>query len=121
MSGIINWLRGGDEITIMTLLQVEKVERLPKAFAKRPKMSQWVISRDSGKIMSSIQHLVGSIVTELEEALGEDFDIKVEQNDKLRDQTPDCSLVVDISGEDTGVLFRVYLTGFVKSGSGGWK
>jgi len=120
MSGIINWLRGEDKITIMTLLQVEMAAlEFYSTFAKRPKMAQWVISHDSDIIMSSIQQLVGSIVTELEEA-DEDFDIKVEQNDKLRDQTPDCSLVVDISDAEM-VLFRVYLTGFVKSGSGGWK
>ncbi len=119
MSGIINWLRGDDQIAILTLLQVELVESLPKAFAKRPKMAQWVIGHDNDKILSTIQQLVGTIVSEFEE--DSDFDIKVEQNDKLRDKTPDCSLVVDISDEDIGVLFRVYLTGFVKRGSGGWK
>ncbi len=120
MSGIINWLRGDDQIAILTLLQVELVDGgWPKAFANRPKMAQWVIGHDNDKILSTIQQLVGTIVSEFEE--DSDFDIKVEQNDKLRDKTPDCSLVVDISDEDTGVLFRVYLTGFVKSGNGGWK
>ena len=120
MSGIINWLRGDDKIAIMTLLQVEMQERLPEAFAKRPKMAQWVLSNNSEAILSAVQQLVGSIVGEFPRR-GSDFDITVNQNDKLRDKTPDCSLVVDISDADYGVLFRVYLTGFIKSGSGGWK
>lgn len=116
MSGIINWLRG-DAITIMTLLQVEMDEVLPKAFAKRPKMAQWVLSNDPEGILSAVQQLVGSIVSEFETY----HEINVNQNDKLRDKTPDCSLVVDIIDEEIGVVFRVYLTGFVKSGNGGWK
>lgn len=120
MSGIINWLRGDDKIAIMTLLQVEMHEqRLPEAFAKRPKMAQWVLSNNSEAILSAVQQLVGSIVGEFDG--DSNFEITVNQNDKLRDKTPDCSLVVDISDADYGVLFRVYLTGFVKSGSGGWK
>tara|TARA_R110002012_G_scaffold321973_1_gene552972 strand:- start:6964 stop:7326 length:363 start_codon:yes stop_codon:yes gene_type:complete len=120
MSGIINWLRGEDKITIMTLLQIETDEVLPKVFAKRPTMAQWVLDYDPDKIMSSIQHLVGGIVTELEESPISDLDIEVEQNNRLRDQTPDCNLVVEIVVNGK-VWFRVYLTGFVKSGSGGWK
>lgn len=116
MSGIINWLRGDDEIAIMTLLQVE-MDVLPEAFAKRPKMAQWVLSNDPEAILSAVQQLVGSIVSEFDDH----DDITVNQNDKLRDKTPDCSLVVDISDEEIGVVFRVYLTGFVKSGNGGWK
>ena len=119
MSGIINWLRGDDKIAIMTLLQVEMEETLPEAFSKRPKMAQWVLSDDPEEILSAVQQLVGSIVSEFDGDLG--FKITVNQNDKLRDKTPDCSLVVDISDKDIGALFRVYLTGFVKSGNGGWK
>ena len=119
MSGIINWLRGDDKIAIMTLLQVEMEEMLPKVFAKRPKMAQWVLSNDPETILSAVQQLVGSIVSEFDG--DSDFEITVNQNDKLRDKTPDCSLVVDISDEEIGVVFRVYLTGFVKSGNGGWK
>ena len=120
MSGIINWLRGDDKIAIMTLLQVTGGSVvLPEAFSKRPKMAQWVLSDDPEELLSAVQQLVGSIVSEFDGDLG--FKITVNQNDKLRDKTPDCSLVVDISDKDIGALFRVYLTGFVKSGNGGWK
>jgi len=119
MSGIINWLRGDDKIVIMTLLQEESNANLPKTFAKRPNLTQWVLSYSSQGVIDAVQQLVGSITKEFFGDL--DYHLNVTQNDTVRDLTPDCSLVVDISDKDYGVLFRVYLTNFVKSGSGGWK
>ena len=124
MSGIINWLRGEDKIVIMTLLQEESNDILPKIFAKRPNMAQWVLSYSSHGVIDSVQQLVSSIVKEFDDASAQQsdkYDIDVIQNDAVRDLTPDCSLVVDISDKDYGVLFRVYLTNFVKRGSGGWE
>ena len=121
MSGIINWLRGDDKIVIMTLLQEESNDILPKIFAKRPNMAQWVLSYSSQGVIDAVQQLVSSVVKEFESDPKSEYDIDVTQNDTVRDLTPDCSLVVDISDKDYGVLFRVYLTNFVKRGSGGWK
>jgi hypothetical protein len=118
MSGIINWLRGDDKIVIMTLLQEESNTNLPKTFAKRPNLTQWVLSYSQG-VMDAVQQVVSSIVTEFDG--DSDYDLDVTQNDTVRDLTPDCSLVVDIVDSELGVLFRVFLTDFVKSGSGGWK
>jgi hypothetical protein len=118
MSGIINWLRGDDKIVIMTLLQEESNTNLPKTFAKRPNLTQWVLSYSQG-VMDAVQQVVSSIVTEFDG--DSDYDLDVTQNDTVRDLTPDCSLVVDIVDSELGVLFRVFLTNFVKSGSGGWK
>ena len=121
MSGIINWLRGEDKIVIMTLLQEESNDILPKIFAKRPNMAQWVLSYSSQGVIDAVQQLVSSVVKEFDADPKSEYDIDVTQNDTVRDLTPDCSLVVDISDKDYGVLFRVYLTNFVKRGSGGWK
>ena len=121
MSGIINWLRGDDKIVIMTLLQEESNANLPKTFAKRPNLTQWVLSYSSQGVIDAVQQLVSSVVKEFDADPKSEYDIDVTQNDTVRDLTPDCSLVVDISDKDYGVLFRVYLTNFVKHGSGGWK
>jgi len=102
----------------MTLLQEESNDRLPKIFAKRPNMAQWVLSYSSQGVIDAVQQLVSSVVKEFD---ADQYDIDATQNDTVRDLTPDCSLVVDISDKDYGVLFRVYLTNFVKHGSGGWK
>ena len=118
MSGIINWLRGDDKIVIMTLLQEESNTNLPKTFAKRPNLTQWVLYSSHG-VSDAVQQLVDSILTEFVGDL--DYHLNVTQNDTVRDLTPDCSLVVDIVDSELGVLFRVFLTDFVKSGSGGWK
>lgn len=117
MGEIINWLRG-DKITIITLLQVERDSNLPQQFSQRPAITQWVLGQDTELIMSAVQQIVGTVA----EAFVNDpnYKLEVNQNDDLRDKTPDCSLVVDISDEEIGVLFRVYLTGFIRSGSG-WK
>ena len=115
MSGIINWLRGEDKIVIMTLLQEESNDILPKIFAKRPNMAQWVLSYSSQGVIDAVQQLVSSVVKEFDvDQRSDKYDIDVTQNDTVRDLTPDCSLVVDISDKDYGVLFRVYLTNFVK-------
>ena len=118
MSGIINWLRG-DTITIMTLLQLESDSNIPSAFHRRPKMAQWVLSHNDIEIRSALEQLVGSIATEFDNE--SDFDLEITQNDDLRSKTPDCSLVVDIidNGMES-VMFRIFLTGFIRKG-GKWE
>lgn len=118
MGEIINWLRG-DKIAIMTLLQLEHDSNIPKVFHRRPKVAQWVISHDDNEIRSSIEQLVGSIATEFDG--DSNYDLRITQNDDIRSKTPDCSLVVDIIDDDMeSVMFRIYLTGFIKKG-GKWE
>ena len=118
MSGIINWLRG-DTITIMTLLQLENDSNIPSAFDGRPKMAQWVLSHNDIEIRSALEQLVGSIATKFDNE--SNYDLRITQNDDLRSKTPDCSLVVDIIDDEMeSVMFRIFLTGFIRKG-GKWE
>lgn len=112
---IINWLRG-NKIGIMTLQRMEH-DDMPEDLANKPLFTQWVYEQEEDSLVKALNDLVGSLGHHLAMELRVD-DIEVEQNDELRDKTPDCGLVVDITvgGE---LYFRLYVTNFVKQ-SRGW-
>ena len=115
MGEIINWLRS-DEIAIMTILQIASYSNIPKVFKNRPDMAQWVVSMDDGH--QAVKTLSGSILGDIQE--DSDFVADITFNNDLRDKTPDCNLIVDISDKNIGVMFRIYLTSFKRT-VGGWE
>jgi len=113
---IINWLRGSS-IAIITLVRSDN-DYIPEEFANKPLFTQWLYSPSDDDVVKHINGLVEGLATAI--AMDEEpKNVKVEQNDDLRDQTPDCGLVVDISGK-SGLYFRIYATNFIQRPGKGW-
>lgn len=113
---IINWLRG-TQIGVITLLRMDTAG-MPKEFADKPLFTQWVYS-DHDETIKHINGLVEGLATRIAIEEGGAENVDVEQNDDLRAKTPDCGLIIDISGHGD-LYFRVYVTNFVHSPAKGW-
>jgi hypothetical protein len=113
---IINWLRGST-IAIITLVRSDN-SGIPKEFANKPLFTQWIYSQNDD-IVKHINGLVEGLATAIAMDEGGVDHVEIEQNDNLRDQTPDCGLVVDIAGKN-GLYFRIYATNFVQRPGKGW-
>ncbi len=113
---IINWLRGST-IAIITLVRTDHPD-MPEEFANKPMFTQWVHSGNED-VIQHINGLVEGLGTHIALEAGGVDNVDIDQNDDLRDKTPDCGLVVDISGP-SGLYFRIYVTNFVQRPGKGW-
>ncbi len=88
---IINWLRGST-IAIITLVRTDHPD-MPEEFANKPMFTQWVHSGNED-VIQHINGLVEGLGTHIALEAGGVDNVDIDQNDDLRDKTPDCGLVI---------------------------